>query len=89
MKLLIVIIATTLLVVNAKNEPPKCCDNDKNLLLNRACDVNGEGIRPKLKLDCEEKYILDPANVEEDEFEVRENGSIYVPDMQSYLLPNE
>lgn len=67
----------------------KCCENEKNLLVNRGCDVNSEGHRPKLKLECEEKYILDPTNVEEDAYNITQNGTLYVPDMQSYLLPDE
>lgn len=74
---------------SALAEVTKCCENEENLLIDRKCGVNSAGKVPKLNLLCDEKYILDPANVEEDAYNITKNGSLFVPDMHSYLFPNE
>lgn len=91
-KLFIVITALLLHLtsaLSAKTEVAKCCENEQNLLIDRKCGANSAGKIPKLNLLCDEKYILDPANVDEDAYNITNNGSLYVPDMQSYLFPDE
>ena len=86
-------IVTTVLILQLtcalSAEVSKCCENEQNLLVDRKCGANSLGKIPKLKLSCEEKYILDPSNVEEDQYKITQNGSLYVTDMDSYLFPNE
>lgn len=87
-------IVTTVIILQltsalSATEVSKCCENEQNLLVDHKCGVNSLGKIPKLKLTCEEKYILDPANVEEDAYNITQNGTLYVPDMDSYLFPNE
>lgn len=92
MKKLIIFIIVTLqiaLSLCAKGEAPKCCENEKNLIVDFKCDVNSYGKHPKIALNCEERYVLDPSSLDEDIYEVTENGSLYVPDMKSYLFADE
>lgn len=92
MKLLIsilIIIVHVTTITSTKVDAPKCCENDKNLLLESECDVNNEGKRPSLNLKCSEKYILDPTLFDEDNYTVTENGTLLIPDFQSVLFHDE
>jgi hypothetical protein len=90
-KLIIFIIVTLQVAISlcSKAEAPKCCENEKNLLIDFKCDKNSLGKHPKVALNCEERYVLDPSSLEEDTFVVTENGSLYVPDMKTYLFTDE
>lgn len=73
----------------AKHEPQKCCRNEKNLLVNRRCVNDSAGKSPPIVLTCEEKYILNPTELEEDYYNITENATLYIADMGSYLLSSE
>lgn len=74
---------------NAKIEAPKCCDNEKNIMKETQCDKDKKGQHPPIKLDCEEKYILDPVGFDEDNYTITENGTLLITEMQTILFRNE
>lgn len=92
MKLFYVLIVTLTLFVaktTAALEPQKCCRNEENLLVNRRCVKDKSGKSPSILLTCEEKYILNPHELEEDFYNVTANATLFIPDMGSYLLREE
>jgi hypothetical protein len=75
--------------VSAKIEPPTCCDSDKNILVDSQCIADTEGKQPHIKLECPEKYILDPNDFEEDNYTITENGTLLITEMQTVLFQDE
>lgn len=73
----------------ANIEPQKCCQNELNILVNKRCAQDSNGKSPSIVLGCEEKYILSPHEIDEDYFNVTENGTLFIPDMDSFLLRDE
>jgi hypothetical protein len=77
-------------VASDRNVPQKCCQNEKNMLVNnKRCAKNSAGKTPKLALECKEKYILNPSEIAEDAYNVTDNGTLYIYDMDSLLHVNE
>lgn len=76
-------------ITYAKLEAPQCCDSEKNFLIESQCDADKEGKIPQIKLECEEKYILDPFEFEEDNYTITENGTLLIADMQTVLFRDE
>lgn len=90
MKLIISILIVIVHVTAIKStNAPKCCENDRNLLIDSECDVNKQGKRPMLSLKCPEKYILDPNEFAEDNYTVTDNGTLMIPDLHSVILHDE
>lgn len=92
MKLLISILITLVHVTYisaTKIETPKCCANDKNLLLESQCEVNSEGKHPPIPLECPERYILDPTMFDHDRYTVTDNGTLRIEDLNSVLFSDE
>ncbi|KAG5672696.1 hypothetical protein PVAND_002805 [Polypedilum vanderplanki] len=73
----------------AKLEPQKCCRNEKNLIEKNRCAKNDAGKSPPIILKCEEKYILNPTEMNEDYYNVTEDARLYIADMDSYLMSSE
>lgn len=65
-----------------------CCDNDENLMTNSSCST-GTGARKRISLTCDEKFTLDKFVYPDDEYQVLENGSLFVPDYEFMLSYNE
>lgn len=77
-------------VICGSQEPQKCCKNEKNLLVNRRCAPDQRTAKsPAIGLTCEEKYILNPNEAEEDAFNITKNGTLFIPDMGSFLFHDE
>jgi len=47
------------------------------------------GKSPNIILACEEKYMLNPYEMDEDAFNVTEDASLFVPDMGSSFFRDE
>ena len=92
MKLLIgflISIACVTEISSEKTEPTKCCENEKNLILETKCDVNSAGKNPPITLKCPEKYVLAPSEFDEDNFTLTENGTMLITSMKAVILPDE
>ena len=92
MNLYEIIIISLIICVNViygKLEPQKCCRNEKNLLIDRRCTPDRTGKSPNVQLKCEEKYILNPYEMEEDAYNVTEDASLFIPDMGSSFFRDE
>ncbi|CAG9809259.1 unnamed protein product [Chironomus riparius] len=88
-KFIIILLIFCVNVIHGKQEPQKCCRNEKNLLIDRRCVPDRTGKSPNIILACEEKYMLNPYEMEEDAFNVTEDASLFVPDMGSSFFRDE
>lgn len=88
-KIIIISLIFCVNVIYGKLEPQKCCRNEKNLLIDRRCVPDRTGKSPNIILACEEKYMLNPYEMEEDAFNVTEDASLFVPDMGSSFFRDE
>lgn len=61
-----------------------CCDNDGNFMTNSSCPT-ATGARKRVSLTCGEKFTLDKFVHDTDEYQVLENGSLLVPDLELVL----
>lgn len=86
---LVILLILLVDVIYCRKEPQKCCQNEKNLLIDRRCAPNKTGKSPSIILECEEKYILNPYDMEEDQYNVTENGTLFIPDMENFLFYDE
>lgn len=93
MKFIIISILITIVCLtntaSTKLEAPKCCDSDKNILIESQCDLNKEGKIPQINLGCDEKYMLDPFDFEEDNYTLTENGTLLITELQTILFRDE
>lgn len=87
--LVIVVIVCVTNIKCKKIEAPKCCKNDKNLLVEAQCDVNSDGKNPNIDLQCTEKYILDPFQFDDDNYTITENGTLLISEMETILFADE
>jgi hypothetical protein len=88
-KFIIILLIFCVNVIYGKLEPLKCCQNEKNLLIDRRCVPDRTGKSPNIILACEEKYILNPYEMEDDAYNVTEDASLYVVDMKSSFFRDE
>lgn len=70
-------------------EAKKCCNNENNVIHENKCVPDGNGNIPQISLNCISKYVLDPNEFEEDNYNVTANGSLYVHDFKSVIPVDE
>lgn len=87
--ILIVALIYNISAAFAKVKYPKCCKNDENLMIDRKCVPDKNGKTPLIILKCDEKYMLNPNQIDEDYYNVTDKGELFIPDMGSVLFPNE
>lgn len=64
-----------------------CCNSSLNQLINRTCDNNGSE-NAVIQLKCTEKYVLD-SRIEDDNFIVAKNGSLFLTELDVFVNSDE
>lgn len=91
MKVLLVLLVAHLATTIAQNEKlaTRCCSSDENKIINNKCVRDKSGKSSNISLACESKYVLEPHNFEEDEFNVTDDGSLEVRGYEGLISPHE
>lgn len=91
MRFLLAVLAVNfaLAVANEGISPRKCCNNEHNVIVNNKCVPDENGNITQITLKCQSKFVLDPSEFEEDNYNVTANGTLHVYDYESDIASDE